>query len=446
MKLKRIIAASLLGLKAIVGGVGAIDTPLHDAVFWGKIDAVRAFCKTNASWLEEKNQQGLCPLHLAVATKKFEIFKCLVEECGGNVDQRDYRERTPLHWISYHGKLPLVRYLVEECGADVNARDCSGRTPFLLALGQAQLDVAQYLAVHGADVTVCDKDKCGAIFYGIYSGNTEVLRYLIEESDVPTNMVSKSFLNPLHVAAKHGNIFVAEYLLSGGKEIPAVIDRSCATALGEIPYGDDLMCDEGKLGMRSIWCADLNMDGQIPEERRTEDQKRCEVMTAVFKQMLHESNVFLQTPLHYAIKYRQPAMAECLIQYGADVNDQDVCGRTPLFYAVITKQINLVKYLVEHGAKVDLKDRNGKTPLHYATEKQYFDVALYLVEDGGASFEVPDNTGKSPWNIAQEQGSFVFSDYYAMKSHEKYSSDLSPVFDSEHNFEPEQTGNSECNC
>lgn len=55
------------------------------------------------------------------------------------------------------GWVPAVRYLVEELGADINARDHNGYSALHHAAARGDVELIQYLADHGADVTVVSR-------------------------------------------------------------------------------------------------------------------------------------------------------------------------------------------------------------------------------------------------------------------------------------------------
>ena len=46
-------------------------------------------------------------------------------------------------------------------------------------------------------------------------------------------------------------------------------------------------------------------------------------------------------------------MVNCLIEHGANVNNEDGFKGTPLHYAVETGSLEIVTYLIEHGADVN---------------------------------------------------------------------------------------------
>ncbi len=89
------------------------------------------------------------------------------------------------------------------------------------------------------------------------------------------------------------------------------------------------------------------------------------------------------SPLHYAIYYKQTEVAELLIKKGADVNIRNRVKKTPLFYV---KQLKDVKLLIENGADPNARDRVGLTFLHriegYIKPIDVVEIAKYLIQNG----------------------------------------------------------------
>ncbi len=58
----------------------------------------------------------------------------------------------------------------------------------------------------------------------------------------------------------------------------------------------------------------------------------------------------------------RPDLARILLEYGANVNHQDICGIVPLTGACWTNATDTVNVLMEYGAALDIADADGCTP------------------------------------------------------------------------------------
>jgi uncharacterized protein len=87
---------------------------------------------------------------------------------------------------------------------------------------------------------------------------------------------------------------------------------------------------------------------------------------------LNADNKSKATPLHLATAYREEvtaaAIAEKLIEHGAELNAKDADGQTPLHHAVARSSQLLVATLIEAGADPYMKDAQGRSPVDLAKE------------------------------------------------------------------------------
>ena len=145
------------------------------------------------------------------------------------------------------------------------------------------------------------------------------------------------------------------------------------------------------------------------------------------------------SPLHIAVKLRDPQMCQWLIQAGANVNVQDKTGRTPLHLCWGRADVavwEISPLLVDAGARFDItdssgqtilhhalqhsgsfwvhrmvntyhgfevgkQDMDGNTALHYAVMRRYHDVIALLLNQN-ANPVLKNNNGQNPLTLAME--------------------------------------------
>ena len=85
------------------------------------------------------------------------------------------------------------------------------------------------------------------------------------------------------------------------------------------------------------------------------------------------------TPLHIAASRGQSAVAQLLIDHGADVQSDDDGEWSPLVFAAYRGHADVAKVLIENGAGVTSEDGN---PIHYAGQRKHKVICRLLVEHG----------------------------------------------------------------
>ena len=105
------------------------------------------------------------------------------------------------------------------------------------------------------------------------------------------------------------------------------------------------------------------------------------------------------TDLHCAVQLNLPALAQSLLDQGADIDVKDDDGRTPLHYAAEANASEVAEVLLKNGADVNAKGNNGITPLHNAAYVNAREVAEVLLQNGAAIDAKGDN-GHTPLHYA----------------------------------------------
>ncbi len=114
-----------------------------------------------------------------------------------------------------------------------------------------------------------------------------------------------------------------------------------------------------------------------------------------------ESAEWGSTSLHLAAANGRMAMAEFLLEHGADVNSLNEQGASPLHRAVAHPRI--VVLLIEAGGDVNATDERGRTPLHWATRYNDRHTAELLLEHG-AHVGAADHAGETALHRAAHWG------------------------------------------
>lgn len=153
---------------------------------------------------------------------------------------------------------------------------------------------------------------------------------------------------PLHTAAYHGNLQIAEMLVSQGADVQARRSEGWTPLHLAALHGHS---DIAELFLKYDASPDLQKDD-------------------------------LSTPLHMGVQGGHREVVELLLARGADVNARKDDGRTPLHLAAYYNHNELAELLIVKGGDVSSRDRAGHTPLHIAKTYGHRELAALLKKHG----------------------------------------------------------------
>jgi uncharacterized protein len=111
-------------------------------------------------------------------------------DAGANVDARDAEGRTALLLATIANRPEAVRRLLRG-GADVDMQDDQLDNPFLYAGAEGLIDVLRVVNEAGADPTITNRYGGTALIPASERGHVEVVRYLLNETDVDVDHVNR---------------------------------------------------------------------------------------------------------------------------------------------------------------------------------------------------------------------------------------------------------------
>lgn len=94
---------------------------------------------------------------------------------------------------------------------------------------------------------------------------------------------------------------------------------------------------------------------------------------------------FQEVPLHVAVKRKNSAALEWLLQNGGKPDMQNALGETPFHYAVRTNDKLMVELLLYHKADASTRSKQDETPLSIA-QASYPELASYITSTTHLAF------------------------------------------------------------
>jgi len=171
------------------------------------------------------------------------------------------------------------------------------------------------------------------------SDTTRVLELLKQgEHLILINQPNSNGVYPLHVAAKVGNVQIAEILIQNNAK------GGCLDQYGLTP-----LHYAARSGNKDVLIYLLKQKGT---------QVDCQ-----------EKGFW--TPLHYATYYKHTDLVKILCEYKASVDETNVESKTALHLACEAGYKEIIEILMAFGASVNMTDREGKTPLELLNLKNH---------------------------------------------------------------------------
>jgi ankyrin repeat protein len=200
-----------------------MSVEFFEAIRAGDLAAVTNLLGANASLASAKNDAGVSAVLMSVYAGKQEIRDLLLAR-GASLE---------LHDAAAVGNLRCAKQLVEKNPASARSFSPDGFPVVALAAVFGHLEVARYLAEHGADVNAPATNGSGynALTGAVASGHTEIVRWLLQNGANPNYRYGPGY-SPLLTAAANGHLEIVKLLLTCGADAQATSqDGKSALAL-----------------------------------------------------------------------------------------------------------------------------------------------------------------------------------------------------------------------
>ena len=215
-------------------------TPIHLAAMKSDsqyLEAMLTQIKANPALLKAADTDGHTPLHSAVDTNKLKCAKLLISEHNDNLLITDNRQQNPVHLSAFHGFLDCLKTLLSTTDKQPNMQksalaqiDSYGNAPIHWAIHGAHIDCVQYLLTHSKDAfsTQTSNGNSAIDDIAIQITDSSDLRKLLSALPIETVLIpsDKDGVNPMHVAANHGNLNFLKISLEEKKISPEAVKKT----------------------------------------------------------------------------------------------------------------------------------------------------------------------------------------------------------------------------
>jgi len=215
------------------------------------------------------------------------------------------------------------------------------------------------------------------LFNAIYTGN---LHELIQQTQTnfDPNMIMPNNSSILFNATYHGHLPIVQHLVESGaniehRECNRKTPLYCASEMGHLDIVKYLLSCGANSNIKIIDIMTRGLHGNPIQHYRN------------IMRLRQQPNIeYGSSPLQAAVSREHFDIVKCLVEYGADVNNQDYWKQTALHRAVYHKNTMIIEYLIEHSINTQICDRNNKTAVEIAYDEGLVDIAHII-----ANPEVP---------------------------------------------------------
>ena len=406
------------------------------------------------------------PLLQAASAGELAVARFLVAH-GAEVNVRSATQATPLIAAAGAGQKAMVELLLEQ-GATINAADQGGETALMKAARSGFQAVVEVLLAHRADPNLGGRDGRTPLWWAAAGGHVEIVRALLAAGADPS-AADANGLSPLMEAARAGSLAAARLLVAAKANLEAKtfdgktalwaaveVNRTNVAGLllehgAHVNAPDGNMTtplwravEEGATDMTALLLehgADVTARQGLADPRFTPRFRREHLgmmalhvaalrgHTEIVRLLLaHKADSNAKDgdgtpPLHYAVGFDHPGVAELLLAGGAAVNtfapwtmsrpqgpyfggppERMRLELTALELAVRLGKVALVRPLLAKGADLNTLNADGITPLCLAVAVNNTEI-LQLLLGHKPDLELRAPKGVTPLQLAVGEGS-----------------------------------------
>lgn len=329
-------------------------------------------------WIRRGFQCGTNPLIAKIKAEKYKEVEAILAEFPDCINEEDRNDQTALFYASSTGHMELVNLLIDY-GAEIQCENKHGYTPLLRSLRYNQIDIAQELLKHHADINAVDAFHVSAMQVAAVAGHENSVECCLQQQGGQGMMAQKDDegSTPLLAAVRKAHVAVVDHLLEA-KSPPNLADNS-----GRSPLLYALAVFELDIVQLLIGNgANVN----------AEDEHGKTVLAGLVENVGKHKDL--------------PSAADALVGVAAalegkaDPNHARKARATPLFLAVQYDHPMMCAMLLCYGANPHVKDKSDQSAYAMADSRGHIDICRILQEFGVS--KAKDKTEPSPTGSPQE--------------------------------------------
>ncbi|KAM0158465.1 hypothetical protein ACHAQE_005481 [Botrytis cinerea] len=336
--------------------------------------------------MNQKDRDGTTPLHLASRYGREENVVRLLD-AGADYSQLNYSNSTAFHNAAMYGHLEILQLLYERGSQRyINEANVFFNAPLHLASLNGHVNIAEWLLQKGAAVNQPGMGGATSLYIASDKGHIEIVRELLKYA-VDIHKRNVESYSPILIASENAQLEIFDLLSFAGASLSDTGARDNGTCYHRVVMGfrkfsiDHEKIIEKLVG-RGIDIDQVNANGLSPLflaciKQKLENAECLLHYGANVNQMGPRKNA---TPLMEACCLPDSRIVELLLQHKADTKISSSHGMTALAYAVDRNRLGNVKLLIKYGANVICSNPKGTTLLQSAViHTKNIEIALEIL-------------------------------------------------------------------
>lgn len=332
-----------------------------------------------------------------------------------------------------------------ETGSHVNNADHRGDNLLMIAIRMEHLHLIDQLLAAGADVNHTNKEKMTALGYAAQKEYASIIRKLLDhQADPPLSLKVLSEKDQIATTFLCAQLMEYAFVHTSKSHAESSIAYDKKIALAQHTSGSTFITEALNQNLLSL--ADLMLESEVDFGQKIDGQyllltalqaKATSIATkliAEYKVPTDIRNRKGEMPLHLAVHAGSKEIISLLLNSKHPLNEQDHLGNSPLYIALIEKRAAIADMLLDAGAdifianekemqglhlavelgdivrtrqflnmgaKINERGENGMTPLHYAAKNTDRHMAEFLLAEG-ADREIKDFLNRTASKLARK--------------------------------------------
>lgn len=332
---------------------------------------------------ETLNPDRIDSLHLLQLSVSFENLPTTQRllESNANINEKDHQQSTPLIRAAVKNNTPIIQLLLDH-NANINDQYHLGATPIHIVTVYNNIAALQLLLDSHANINIQTTQGRTPLQIAANNNNLECFQILLDRS-ANVNTRDNDDCTALHYCATNNQVDLIHRLIDHGAKINAKSKITDNDPKFSFYHGTPLLLAIKFKQTAAIQALlERHANPNIPDN-------------------------FLLTPLHVSAIAGNGDITRLLIAHNAKVNTgipSSKHGKTSLYIACEVNHPEVIEVLLEHRADVNIGTHHNISPLHISTIKLFFDTMRTLIEHK-ADVNARTKNKKSPLSLAISKNS-----------------------------------------